>query len=368
METVRLSERPLIRAVLLGFGLWILVRLLERVVWAVVLVLLAIVLATALMPAVRVLRRVALPPRNWRLPEAVAAILVYIGVGLVLGLVGFLVVRSFTTDLTVLLANLPAVAATVVSQADALASSLGLPGLLPSPEDIVGQVQGLADEALEALRASGTVAGGVLAFVFQLFLVLTLSVFLVSGSEQILAFWVSLFPPHQREKVRQITSLSGDRVGRWALGQLTVAAITGTLAGLISLALGLPYAMAIAVTTAALDLAPVLGPGLMVVPVFLLGLWQSPLTAVLAAVSFYLLSQLDGNVLGPLITGRAVQLSPILVIVAITFGLALYGAVGALVAIPVAATLQVVAEEALLPWWHSRHHGPPAPDAEEREG
>src|SRR5512133_3877497 len=110
MERVRLAERPIMRLLLLGFGLWLLVRLLEQVVWALVVILLAVILAAAIMPVVRLLRRAALPPRGWRLPRAVAALAVYIMATLALSIIGYAVGRSFVADLVALLTNLPDIA------------------------------------------------------------------------------------------------------------------------------------------------------------------------------------------------------------------------------------------------------------------
>jgi predicted PurR-regulated permease PerM len=355
MRRVALAERPLALAVFIAFALWVLLRLVEQVMWALVVFLLAIILAAALMPIVRLLRRPSFPPGGWRLPKAIAAVVVYVIAGLVLLAVAFLLGRSLAGDVASFTQNLPATAARLTEQAREVAGQLGAPQLVPSPAEAASQAQVLSGQALNALRLAETVAGSSASLLFRFFLVLTLAVFLVAQSQEILSFWVSLFPPGQRDKVRAITAQSGEKVGHWALGQLAVATIVGILAGLVVFLLGLPYPVAVGVLTAVLDLAPVLGPGLMAIPVALLGLVEAPWKAVVAGLAFYALSQVDANVLSPLITGRAVSLSPVLIVMAITLGLALYGAVGALVAIPVAAALQLVAEQAVLPWLHARY-------------
>jgi predicted PurR-regulated permease PerM len=108
------------------------------------------------------------------------------------------------------------------------------------------------------------------------------------------------------------------------------------------------------VLTSVLDLAPVLGPALMAIPAFIFGLSQSMSVAVLAAAYFIVLTAVEAHVLAPLVTGRAVRISPSLIIVAVPVGLSLFGPVGGFIAIPITAALQVIAREVVLPWWRGR--------------
>ena len=349
---VRLAEQPLILAVAAGFAFWIGVRVLERALWVVVLVLVSAILAAALAPIVDALRRPALPPNGWRLPKAVGVMVVYLAIATVLGGMGYFLGGVLISDLHRFLEMLPSLVDRLAERYTALEDVPGIePGFLPTSQDLATQAQGAATGLLFMLQA---LVGGVAEGIFKLFIVLILTLFLIVESDRIFAFWLGLFPPRHRDKARSVTTQIGHKVGWWLLGQVAVASIAGTLAGLAAWLLGLPYPLLIGVTTAILDLAPVLGTALMTIPAFVLGLLQSPLMAVVAGLVFYGLSQLDGNVLSPLITGRAVRLSPTLVIVATPFGLALYGPLGALIAIPVTAALQVIATEVFLPWLRAR--------------
>jgi predicted PurR-regulated permease PerM len=352
LKGVRLAEQPLLLAVLAAFGLWVAARILERALWVLVLILVSAILAAAIAPLVDLLRRPTLPPNGWRLPKAVGVMLVYLAAAAVVGLMGYFLGGVFVSELQRFLEMLPSLVDHLAERYTALEDVPGIePGFLPTSEDLAAQAQGLAAGLLGLLQ--GLVAG-LVDGVFRLFIVLILTLFLIVESDRIFAFWLDLFPPRHRAKVRDVTGQIGYKVGWWLLGQVAVASIAGTLAGLAAWLLGLPYPLLIGVTTAILDLAPVLGTALMTIPAFILGLLQSPLMAVVAGLVFYGLSQLDGNVLSPLITGRAVKLSPTLVIIATPFGLALYGPLGALIAIPVTAALQVVASEVLLPWLRAR--------------
>lgn len=165
-----------------------------------------------------------------------------------------------------------------------------------------------------------------------------------------MAFLIGLFPPSQRPMVRAVSARIGDRVGRWVLGQVAVAVISGVLAGIAAVLLGLPYPVLIAVATALLAMAPAVGPGATAVPVFFLGLAHSPLFGIIASVVFLAPAQFDGHVVWPLVTGKAVELSTSLIIMAAALGLAFYGAVGVLIAVPVAVAIKVICQEVFLPW------------------
>jgi predicted PurR-regulated permease PerM len=348
VRSVRLAEQPLVLAVAAGFAFWIGARVLERALWVVVLVLVSAILAAALAPLVDVLRRPAFPPNSWRLPKAVAVMLIYLAIVVAFGLMSYFLGGIFVSELQRFIQMLPLLVDQFAERYTTLEQVPGIePEFLPTSEDLAAQAQALATGLLGLLR--GLVAG-VIDGIFRLFIVLILTLFLIVESDRIFRFWLGLFPQRHRDRVRDVTAQIGYKVGWWLLGQVAVASIAGTLAGLAAWLLGLPYPLLIGVTTAILDLAPVLGTALMTIPAFLLGLLQSPLMGLAAGLVFYGLSQLDGNVLSPLITGRAVKLSPTLVIIATPFGLALYGPLGALIAIPVTAALQVIATELLLPW------------------
>lgn len=348
---VWLAKSPLISAVAAGFGFWVLLRLLERVLWVLVLVLLALILAAAMMPIIHAIRRFQIPPFGWRVPRAVAVLLIYLTLALLIGLMGYAIGDMLVSELVRLSVSLPLFAADLVQWLDDLERTNVIPpALVPSIEDIVAQVQLLAAQAADAVRLAGRFVEGIIGFGFRFFIVLTLALFMVVEAERILGFWVSLFPPDKRARARELTTRIGDRMSRWVLGQITVATIAGVMAGIAAAILGLPYPVLFGVVTAILDLAPVVGVALMMIPAFLFGLSQSLTIAIVAALVFYIISQIDANLLSPLITGRVVHLSPTLVIVAIPLGLALYGAVGAVVAIPVVVALQILTYELFLPW------------------
>jgi predicted PurR-regulated permease PerM len=351
VREIRLVERPLIIAVLVAFGLWILLQLVQQAIWVLVMVLVAIILASALMPVVRFVQRLQLPPGGWRIPRAIIVLTVYVLIILVVAGLMFLVggiileqARQFTVDLPALLDRLE-------EMLEEVEDALGLENFIPAEQDLTNQILGFVAGFPDFLLV---VVGGIGNLIFQLFIISILALFLVVESDRILNFFVGLFPPLQRAEARRVMTEMGDKVGYWVLGQILVATTVGILAAIVTGLLGIPYWALIGVMTAVLDLMPAVGPSLMVLPVFLLGLTESAVLAVVAAVIFFALAELDAHVLTPLITGRIIQLSRVVILVAVILGLALYGPIGALVAIPTAAALQVVLLEVVIPWLRTR--------------
>jgi len=128
-------------------------------------------------------------------------------------------------------------------------------------------------------------------------------------------------------------------------GNLLISVIAGVSITIVLLALGVPYAVALGLLVAVLDLIPLAGATLAGIVVVGVSFLHNILAGIVVLVFFVLYQQLENHVLQPAIYGRTVQLSPLVVLVAVLIGAALAGILGALVAIPVAGTLQVLVRD-----------------------
>lgn len=351
---VRLAQRPLVLTVLIAFGLWILLRLVEQTLWVWILVLLGLILAAAMKPLVDWVQRPALPPGGWHVPPGVAVMGVYLLIAALVVVGGYIVVGLVVDELVALARQIPAISAPAPRVIQEIARSLSLPPSMIPSEGVLGA----------QLRSIGTSAVGLAAsflpdfvtFVVRFFIVLTLAAFVVVEWDSAIRFWIGLFPPDRRDKVYEVTTSSAKAMGNWVLGALTESTIVGVLGGLAAAILGLPFPVIIGIATGLVELMPMVGPMLMIIPAFLLGLLQSPVVAIVASAAFFGIAQLDASVFAPTIARWSVKISPLIAIVAIPLGVALYGAIGALIAIPVAAALQIFVVQVLLPWLH-RYEG-----------
>ena len=135
-------------------------------------------------------------------------------------------------------------------------------------------------------------------------------------------------------------------ISRWAIGVVVIAVIAGTVQGMTAWLLGSSYALALGVIAGLLDMIPNIGAtiaGFILVPT----LWaEEGLTAaIIMLVVVLVYQQLENNILTPKIQGKAVNLSAFFIIVAVTLFGALLGVLGALTAVPLAATIQIFVQE-----------------------
>jgi predicted PurR-regulated permease PerM len=161
----------------------------------------------------------------------------------------------------------------------------------------------------------------------------------------------SVMPPGDGSPEDDFPTRVQRAVSGYVRGQVLFSLIMGTSAGMalwIFGAVGIfpdgrTYALAFGAFFGVMELVPYVGPALGALPPILVALLQDPLTAVWVALLFLALQQLEGHVVAPNLFGLTLRLNPLLVIFALLFGGEIYGLVGALVALPIAAILRETA-------------------------
>ena len=137
-------------------------------------------------------------------------------------------------------------------------------------------------------------------------------------------------------------------VGGYVRGQLLFSVVMGTTAGLALWLFGVlgifhdgrTYAFAFGAFFGVMELVPFIGPVLGAIPPIAVALFENPLTALWVVLLFIVMQQLEGHVVAPQIFSHALRINPLLVIIALLFGDAIYGIIGALMALPVAAVIR----------------------------
>ena len=135
------------------------------------------------------------------------------------------------------------------------------------------------------------------------------------------------------------------RLGRWVQAQILLCGIVGLGAGVGLSLLGVPYAPLLGLLWALAEFVPVIGPLVALIPSIALGFSVSPFIGGLSTVFCLAWSQLESNVIAPRVMGRAVELHPLAVLLAVMIGSELLGITGAVLAIPVAASAAVILDE-----------------------
>ncbi len=198
----------------------------------------------------------------------------------------------------------------------------------------------------DAISAVLGIAGGFFSAFIICFTLIFICVFLLSDMPNLKRALASVLMPGEAERWLSVWERVTNSISRWAIGVVVIATIAGMTQGLTAWLLGSSFAVALGVIAGLLDMIPNIGAtiaGVILVPT----LWaEEGLTAaIIMLVVLLVYQQIENNVLTPKIQGKAVNLSGFFIIVAVTLFGALLGVLGALTAVPLAATIQIFVQE-----------------------
>ena len=186
-----------------------------------------------------------------------------------------------------------------------------------------------------------SVLGGMFGFVT----ILILSFYLLVEGQALFDYVARFVPEPTRAHVVTASRESVNKVGAWLSAQFILAGVMGTCAAVGLGLMGVPYFYVVALVAAIGETIPIVGPIIGGITAVAVALSVSPKLALMVGVYFLVLHQLEANILVPKIMERRVGVSPVTVIIALLIGGALWGLVGAILAIPTAAILSVIVEE-----------------------
>lgn len=298
-----------------------------------VLVFIAAVLAAGIAPAVR---RVRVLWRFWfkrRLPRGTAVMIVYLPFLLIVITVGVFLVPKVVSDWRQLSTHLPAlVEANIVQPLERYvpmgAVREALRGGIDLPEGSV----------FRYMRSAATAIGAVFAILFMV-------AYMLIDAPRLRNLILLVYPAEVRgDRLRTLMRM-GRRMSSWLSAQLLLAAIIGvsTFAGLAIL--GIPYALPLAILAAFGEVIPVIGPIVSSIPALAVAILHSKWQFWAVLVFYFLLQKFENYVVVPRVMSSKVSISPLAVFIAFMMGASILGFIGAVIAIPVAAIIQVTFEE-----------------------
>jgi len=179
--------------------------------------------------------------------------------------------------------------------------------------------------------------------------VVALTVYFLIALPAVQHLWLSLVPGSRRERVRLLTDEVFDRVGGYMLGNLLTSLVSGVLTFVWLVAFGVPYPLLLGLFVALFDLIPMVGSTIAGIVVSLVALTRGLPVAIGTAAFYVAYRFLEDYLLNPRVMKHTVRVSPGLTILATLIGASLLGLIGALVAIPVAATIYMIVEETVVP-------------------
>ena len=216
--------------------------------------------------------------------------------------------------------------------------------------DFTSELQSLADDLPSKI---GDAAGllqdigvGVVNSIFATFTILILSVFMVSGGPRYAEMFVRAQPAGRAERVERALRDVANAVGNYVAGALVQATLAGVSAFIVLTILGAPFAGPLSLIVAFFDLIPVVGATIAAVFIGVIMLFVNfPVGVIIWVIWAIGYQQIENYVIQPQIQKRAVSVEPFIVLVAVLFGSTLFGVLGAVLAIPTAASLQIIWRE-----------------------
>jgi predicted PurR-regulated permease PerM len=151
-----------------------------------------------------------------------------------------------------------------------------------------------------------------------------------------------LLPQQSQPRWRRVGRDIYRTVGGYVTGNLLISLIAGISSTIVLLIMGVPYAVALGLIVAFLDLIPLAGATLAAIIVSAVAFLHSIVAGIVVIVFFVVYQQIENHLLQPVVYGRTVQLSPLAVLISVLIGADLAGILGALAAIPIAGAIQVV--------------------------
>jgi predicted PurR-regulated permease PerM len=306
-----------------------------------VLIFIASFLAIGLNPAVTRLR-------NWGVPRGAAvAIVALTVVGLLAGGI-IALIPPLVTQTNALIHNVP-------DYIQSLQRNETINDLVER-YDIVDKVSSALNAGTVGNAVGGVFGGAKLVFgaIFNTLTVLVLTIYFMAAFDRLRESAYRLVPSSRRTRVRLLTDEILTKVGAYMVGALAIAVVAGASTWVLAMILGLGYPFALAVVVAVCDLIPQIGATLGAIIVSLVGFASSLTDGIVCVIFFIVYQQVENYLIYPNVMKRSVKVSDVAAVVAALLGVALFGVVGALVAIPMVAAVQLIIREVVVPSQEAR--------------
>jgi predicted PurR-regulated permease PerM len=355
---VEFRSRTILRILAIAIG----VAVVLEVIWisrhVLAWVAISLFLALALDPLVSWIER------RGRIGRGAAITVAYLLVAIVIAAVGATFVPKLVSEVNGFVQALP-------GYVHDLTTGRGRLGFLERKYHVVEKIRqqvesggakrilGLSGAALAITKSILTIIAATVTIVFLTFFML------LEGRAWVERFY-GLLPEQARPRWRRVGGDIYRTSGGYVTGNLLISLIAGISITVVLLLMGVPYAVALGLLVAILDLIPLAGATLAGLVVVGISFLHSVPAGVVVLVFFVVYQQIENHFLQPVIYGRTVQLSPLVVLIAVLVGAELAGILGALAAIPVAGTIQVLVRDTLAHRRNAVDLQQPASDLPER--
>lgn len=304
----------------------------------VILVLLAsFILASALLPAVDWL--------NKRMRRGFAVTIVFL-VGLVAALTilipSFIVLYEQTCEFIKQLPSYTNYIETTILKFKLVSTSSVF---LSTGPNLMNQA---ADISREIVNQSINLTINVFTWFITAFTLATIVLFILLDKSELKNMFLNFFPVDLRQKTEDISVTIAHRVGGYVRGQLCIMLAVGCVTALGLLLLDVKFSLLLGLIAGVMEIIPIVGPIFATLLAMLVAFVQNPMLAVWVLILFVVIQRLQNNILTPLIFGKILDLSPILIIISLLFCASTLGVIGAILSPAIAAIICVLVQELYL--------------------
>jgi predicted PurR-regulated permease PerM len=350
------STRAIVKVLLVTAATAAVLYLLYLVRSILGMLFISVFLAVALGPAVDLYQR------RIRMPRAVAILFVYLTIlGAIVGL-GLLVVPPIVNGVNHFVSKVPS----YVQDLRKNKTVRKYDNKYHVTAKLDKEAKKLPNRLGDAASALTSVTVGVFSAIFQLVTVLVLTFFFLLDGKRMVQWGLRQLPSERSDRLRGVMDDVYEATSGYVVGNLIISVIAGTGTYIVLMILSVPFAVPLSVLMAFLDLIPLVGATIGGVGIGIVAaISDFPTALIVWAIYFIVYQQIENNILQPVIYRRTVALHPLVVLIAVLIGGSQLGVLGALIAIPVAAGLQILVKD----WWRARKAriavtdgGPPASD------
>ncbi|OGE76758.1 MAG: hypothetical protein A3C85_02690 [Candidatus Doudnabacteria bacterium RIFCSPHIGHO2_02_FULL_48_21] len=314
--------------------------LIKVAIVALVLVLMYIIRDIILMLVVAMILASAMDPlvdwlyRKARFPRGMSVIMVYLFFLGLLGLVVYFLIPPMVEEFNMLSSRIEDFRHDLSTRASTLSQALNQLGLARGLSALGQSFSQLTEDVFQKTL-------GVVNSFVQLVGILVFTFYLISSENGMKNFIRSLVPFKHQAYIMGLTDKVQKKIGYWLLGQLVLSGFIFAFTFLGLTALGVKYALALALLAGLLEIVPYLGPILSGIPAVFVAFAQSPTLAVFVIILYILIQQTENYILVPKVMGKTVGANPLVILLAVLIGFKVAGIIGLLMAVPIVGAVSV---------------------------
>ncbi len=321
MSRVDISYKTIVFTVFFILGLWTLYLLrMVLVLWFI-----SFILMTAMNPAVSLMEKI-------KIPRSLAILISFIIFGFIVGLVISGIVPPFIEQTAILAKNLSP------SFSSSYANYLDI-------DFLYSQLELISSNALGVLK----IAIGAASNILNVFSLIVFTFYLLMERKQLPEYIKHLFGRgDNNHRAQEIIDEIESKLGGWVRGEIALMIIVGFFTYIGLILLNIPFALPLALLAGMFELIPNIGPTISAIPAILVGLAISPTVALGVLILFIVIQQLENNIIVPVVMRGAVGIRPIVTLGSLMVGLTLGGVTGAILAVPIYITLEIIIKNIIL--------------------